>query len=178
MIGADVHISDRAAELRRAFDNSFVDVQHFESVATEDFLSVNVGGDPYVLRLGEVAGLFADKKVTRLPSGVAELSGVAGFRGAIVPVYDLAALLRYPASQSARWMVIAAEAPIALAFNSFDGHCRFAANAVAVRDGAGTGGHLDKIVRSDDFVRPIINIPSIVAAVRALRPIAGARKEH
>ena len=147
-------------------------------MATEDFLSVNVGGDPYALRLGEVAGLFADKKVTRLPSGVAELSGVAGFRGAIVPVYDLAALLRYPASQTARWMVIAAEAPIALAFNSFDGHCRFAADAVAVRDGAGTGGHLDKIVRSDDFVRPIINIPSIVAAIRALRPIAGARKEH
>lgn len=178
MIEADVHISDRAAELRRAFDRSFVEVQHFQSVATEDFLSVNVGGDPYVLRLGEVAGLFADKKVTRLPSGVAELSGVAGFRGAIVPVYDLAALLRYPASQSARWMVIAAEAPVALAFDSFDGHCRFATDAVAARDGVDSGGHLDKIVRASDFVRPIVNIPSIVAAIRARGPIAGAIKEH
>ena len=43
---------------------SFVEVQHFEPVATEDFLSIHVGGDPYVLRLAEIAGLFVDKKIT------------------------------------------------------------------------------------------------------------------
>jgi len=43
--------------------------------------------------MAEVSGLFADKKVTRLPSPVSELSGIAGLRGAVLPVYDLAMLL-------------------------------------------------------------------------------------
>jgi chemotaxis signal transduction protein len=178
MISESVHISERAAALRAAFDRTFVEAQHYDSVATADFLSIQVGGDPYMLRLSEIAGFFADKKVTRLPSRVGELSGVSGFRGTMLPVYDLAALLGYPIAKSARWMAITAEVPVALAFDSFDGHFRFATDAIAARDGIDAKGHLHQVVRSEEFVRPIIDIPSIVAAIRERAPIAGTAQEH
>lgn len=171
MIAAEA--SERAADLRRAFDSGFVEPKAVVSNATEDFLAIEVGGDPYMLRLSEVAGFFVDKKLTPLPSGVAELRGVAGFRGAIVPVYDLAALLHYPQAQSARWVAIAAEAPIALAFASFEGHFRFAADAIASHDGADS--HLRHTVRTEAFVRPVVNIPSVVAAIRAKAPTCGSK---
>jgi chemotaxis signal transduction protein len=165
-------------ELRRAFDRSFVEAKHYDEVASEDYLSIRVGGDPYVIRLNEIGGLFADKKVTGLPSRVAELAGVAGFRGAMVPVYDLAALLRYPTSQSARWMVIAAKAPVALAFDSFEGHFRFAQDAAASHGSANADGHIRQIVRADEFVSPVVNIPSVVAAIRKRTSAAGINKEQ
>jgi chemotaxis signal transduction protein len=178
MIGEDVHISKRAAGLREAFDQSFVVAQHYDPVDTADFLAIRVGGDPFMLRLGEIAGFHADKKITPLPSRVAELRGVAGFRGTMIPVYDLAALLRYPNAKSPRWLAIAAAAPVALAFDSFDGHFRFAADTVASRDGADAEEHLRQVVRTEQFVRPIIDIPSIVAAIRGRAPIAGKTQEH
>jgi chemotaxis signal transduction protein len=178
MIGESIHISERAAGLRKAFDRAFAEPQHHDSVATTDFLSIRVGGDPYMLRLAEIAGFFADKKVTRLPSRVAELSGVAGFRGTMLPVYDLAALLRYPPSPSARWMAIAAQAPLALTFDAFDGHFRFATDAIAARDEADAGGHLRHVVHTDQFVRPIIDISSIVGAIRGRAPKSGTTQEY
>jgi chemotaxis signal transduction protein len=167
MSATEVHISDRAAELRQTFDRSFVAVQHVEAVATEDFLAIHVGGDPYMLRLWEVAGLYAERKITALPSQVAELKGIAGFRGAMVPVYDLAALLRYPPSNGTRWMVLAADAPVALAFDTFDRHCRLPRAAVTSEGNAQPGDHLGQIVRAENFVRPIINVTSLVAAIRS-----------
>jgi chemotaxis signal transduction protein len=167
MSAAEVHISDRAAELRRTFDRSFIEVQHIESVATEDFLAIHVGGDPYVLRLAEVAGLHAERKITALPSRVGELKGLAGFRGAMLPVYDLAALLGYRPSSEARWMVIAADTPIALAFDTFDRHCRLPRAAVTSEGNAPSRDHLGQIVRAENFVRPIVNVPSLVAAIRS-----------
>jgi purine-binding chemotaxis protein CheW len=173
MVEEAVHISDRAAALRQAFDRSFVEPQHYDVTETEDFLAIRVSGDAYMLRLTEVAGFYADKKITRLPSRVAALAGVAGFRGTMLPVYDLAVLLKYPPSQSARWMALATEAPLALTFDSFEGHFRFPIGTIAARDGADAEGYLKRVVRTEESVRPIIDIPSIVAAIRGQAPVAG-----
>jgi chemotaxis signal transduction protein len=178
MSAAELHISEQAAGLRRAFDRSFVELQHFEPVATEDFLSIHVGGAPYLLRLTEIAGLFVDKKIAWLPTRVAELKGVAGFRGRMVPVYDLAALLRYPPSGATRWMVMAAAAPVALAFDAFDGHFRFARDAVASRPESESLEHVRQIVRANGGIRSIIHLPSVVAAIRSYVPEAATKKEQ
>jgi chemotaxis signal transduction protein len=178
MNAVELHISERAAELGRTFDRGFVEIQHIESVATEDFLSIHVGGDPYVLRLAEIGGIFVDKKVTDLPSHVAELKGIAGFRGAMLPVYDLAALLGYPPANATRWMVRAADAPVALAFDAFDGHFRFPRDAVASHDDSSSNEHIHEIVRAGDRARSIIHLPSVIAAIRKRAPEAGSNKEH
>jgi purine-binding chemotaxis protein CheW len=178
MSAVELHISERAAELRRTFDRSFVEVRHFEAVATEDFLSIHVGGDPYVLRLAEIGGLFVDKKVTGLPSSVVELKGIAGFRGAMLPVYDLGALLGYPLTNGMRWMVRAADAPVALAFDAFDGHFRFSRDAVASHGDSSFSEHIHEIVRGDNRTRSIIHLPSVIAAVRKRAPEVALNKEH
>ncbi len=178
MSASDFHISEQAVELRRAFDRSFVELQRFEPVATEDFLSIHVGGEPYVLRLTEIAGLFVDKKVTELPTRVAELRGVAAFRGAMVPVYDLAPLLGYSPSKATRWMVMAATARVALAFDAFDGHFRFPLAAIASRPESNSQDHIRQIVRADGGIRSIIHLPSVIAAIRNQVPEAAPKKEH
>jgi chemotaxis signal transduction protein len=177
MSAVELHISERAAELRNEFDRSFVEARYFQAVETEDFLAIHAGGDPYALRLREIAGLFADRKITELPSAVIELKGIAAFRSAMVPVYDLAALLRYPPSTATRWMVLAAEARVALAFDSFDGHVRLARTGVASHEGAAAREHLHQIGRTGDGARPIIHLPFVIAAIRKRIP-AAAHKEH
>jgi chemotaxis signal transduction protein len=178
MIDAQSHVSERAAELRRAFDRSFVEARRFETATTRDFLAVVVGGDPYALRLTEIGGLYSDKKVTALPSRVAELRGIAGFRGAMLPVYDLAALLRYRHAESPRWLVMAAGAAVAFAIERFDGHFQAPSDSIASHEGDQSREHLHQILRTQDFVRPIINVPSLVAAIRDRAQTNGLEQEH
>jgi purine-binding chemotaxis protein CheW len=172
------HISDRADALRRAFVRSFVEVQHFDAAATADFISLRVGGDAYLARLPEIAGLYVDRKVTGVPSRIPELRGVAGFRGAILPVYDLAALLGYPLAASPRWMLIAAAAPVALAFELYEGHARFAREMVSDGDAAVASRHVRQVVRSAGAVRALVDLASIAAAIRARIPAASPKQEH
>ena len=56
-----------------------------------------MGGDPHALRINDIAGLYADMKITPCPSPVPAVARSSpAFRGEVVPVYDLAALLGYP----------------------------------------------------------------------------------
>jgi len=120
----------RAAELRAAFDRSFA-AAAAQAAPSEAFLAIDVAGDPYALRLAEIAGLHADKAVTALPGSPPDLLGVAGFRGVLVPVYDLRALLGYAAGPPARWLAVArGKARVGLAFDRFDGHFAVSPDAV------------------------------------------------
>lgn len=168
MTTSDTREIDRVTGLREAFDRSFAQAPSREVAAVENLLAIRVGADPYVLRMTEVSGLFADKKVTRLPSPVSELSGIAGFRGAVLPVYDLAMLLGYPRAISPRWLVVIAVTPVALAFDSFDGYLK-------VRDAAivpearpeERERHVREVVQTVDLVRPLISLASVLEWIRS-----------
>ncbi len=151
--------------MRQAFDRTFAEPPRTELRETESFLAIRLGNDPYMIRLTETAGLFADRKVTRLPSPVAELRGVAGLRGAVLPVYDLAALLGYAAAPAARWLVVAKSAPVAFAFELFDGQLRIDLAEVVSHDGSSLRDHVREAVRTGDVVRPIVDLPSVLAEV-------------
>lgn len=179
MTTSDARETDRVTELREAFDRSFAQAPSTEAAAVENLLAIRVGADPYALRMTEVAGLFADKKVTQLPSSVSELSGIAGFRGAVLPVYDLAMLLGYPRAASPRWLVVIAVTPVALAFDSFDGYLN-------VRDAAivpearpeERERHVREVVQTVDFVRPLISLASVLEWIRHRASRDGLEKEQ
>ena len=118
------NVVERAAELRRDFDRGFAEPIRLDPIATEDLLAIRIGGQPHAIRLAEIAGLFAGKKITRVPGGHPALSGIAAFRGALLPVYDLALVLGHAGAQAPRWMVIVAALPVALAFDGFEGQFR------------------------------------------------------
>ncbi len=167
MSASDARTNNRVAELREAFDRSFAQAPSPEAAAVENLLAIRIGADPYVLRMTEVSGLFADKIVTRLPSPASALSGIAGFRGTILPVYDLAMLLGYPRAAAPRWLVVIAAAPVALAFDGFDGYLNVREAAIVSEARSEEHErHVRKVVQTADLVRPLISVASVLEWIR------------
>jgi len=161
-----LRIAERAAELRSAFDRGFAAPLRIDAAVKLDLLAIRVGTEPCAMRLSEVAGLFADQKVVRVPGSHAALLGVAGFRGALVPVYSLGTLLGHSRTKASRWLVIAAAAPVALAFDVFEGHVRVPADAILPQQSqAQMRGCALEFIRTADLVRPVLHLPSVIDAL-------------
>jgi chemotaxis signal transduction protein len=167
MIDTPSGVAERAVALRLAFDRAFVEPIRFDATLKEDLLAVRIGAQAFAIRLSEITGLFADKKITPVPGSHAALRGIAGFRGAIVPVYDLQTLLGHPNAQSSRWLVIAAAAPVALAFEVFGGQLRVSRDAILPQpSGPESRGYAREFVRTPNFVGPIMHLPSVLDAIK------------
>lgn len=150
------------SDLRAAFDVSFAEARR-ESEELEDVLAIVVGGLPHAIRMREIASLFVDRAITPLPTRRSDVLGIAGFRGAFVPVFDLAILLGHSPAVTPRWLVVAAAAPIGLAFGGFEQHLRVARDAIvpyAVAERAPV--HLHDVVRTSGQLRPLIGIASLI----------------
>lgn len=160
-------MTDTAAALRLAFDRSFELAPATETGAVAGLLAIRLGTSRYVVRLTDVAGLHADKRISPLPSPVPELRGLAGLRGTVLPVYDLGMLLGFPRAAAARWLLVTAVTPIGLAFDGFDGYESVAADAFVteVRPGA-RERHVREVLRTEG-ARPVIDVPSIVETIKA-----------
>jgi chemotaxis signal transduction protein len=177
MIDPVPSMASSAAAMRQAFDHSFVEAPRAETAFFDDFLAIRVGADPHVLALADIARLLALKTVTRFPSGVRELLGIAGIAGAIVPVYDLRALLGYPTADPPRWMVIAAAMPVALAFDGFDGQFRHPRETGA--DPATLDAPRQRaVLRIAGASRPIVPLASILATIKSLARDGASQKER
>ena len=170
-------LAHRAAALRLDFDRSFAAPIRAETEAMLDFLAVRVGAEACALRLSEIAGLYADKKITRVPGGGGTLLGIAGFRGTILPVYSLCGLLGRPAAELPRWLVLVAGAPVALGFEAFQGFLRSGREAVLPQQGGQRRGYARDYVRAQSLVRPIIDLPSVLAEI-GIRPSEATQEEE
>jgi purine-binding chemotaxis protein CheW len=171
-------IRDRAAELREDFDRAFAAPLRAEATVTVDLLAIRVGEQTCALRLSEIAGLHAGKKVTRIPGAHSLLRGIAGFRGTVLPVYDLKALLGAACAEAPRWLVVAAAMPVALAFETFIGHLRALPGEIAPRsEDSGKLRHTRDYVRTASFIGPILHLPSLLDALRGSRDEAVPSKE-
>jgi chemotaxis signal transduction protein len=172
-------LAARAEALRAGFDHSFAEPAKMDATVKEDFLAVRVGEDVFAIRLAEISGLHAGKKLTRVPGADPALLGIAGFRGAIQPVYSLAALLGLPAMAAPRWLVMSAAAPVALAFDTFEHHLRVAPDAIRPRDAnAKDQPYIRDFVCEQQMVRPILHLPSILDAIRMRTPAAAPGEER
>lgn len=176
-------IASTAAELRRAFDASFAAPASAERSKLEDVLAIRIGGDPYALRLSEIAGLYTDRQPVALPGPVAELLGVVAIRGLLAPAYDLAALLGYPPAPNSRWLVLARVRQfVALAFASFESHLRLPEDSFAQHENGCDGRnaqHLRGSVRAAGILRPLIYVPGVLTTIEALtRPCAASQGEE
>jgi purine-binding chemotaxis protein CheW len=161
------HPKTRADALRADFDATFAFATGRNDAPTEDLLAIRVAGDAYALRLTECGGLFADRKVTPLPTAVTELVGLVGFRATLVPVYDLRALLGYPSGETSRWMVsTAGVALVALAFDTFEAHLRVE-SATLVIDDARAQAHAPTVAHLPGGSRPVLSVPSLLEAIEA-----------
>jgi chemotaxis signal transduction protein len=166
----------RVTRLRDAFDRSFAEARPPDPAATENLLAIRIGAEPHALRLSEIAGLFGDRKICPLPGSVRALLGIAGFRGSIVPVYDLGALLGDRPEETVRWLVLAASELVAFAFGALDGHLRVVLDSIVPGEpGEHPRRHVRDFARTPELVRPIVHLPSVLNAIRKQLP---ASLEH
>jgi purine-binding chemotaxis protein CheW len=160
---------ERAVSLRLAFDRSFAERPRPAAAPGEDFLAIGLGAVAHAIRLSEIDGFVADKPIVRVPSRADSLLGVAGFRGAIVPVYDLRTLLGYPTVDTPRWLVIASGAAVAFAFDAFDRHLRVLRDTILSREASDLSAQfVREVFRDGDLTRSIVHLPSVVDGIKQL----------
>jgi chemotaxis signal transduction protein len=165
----------RAAALRRAFDRSFAEPPRAGTEEIEALLTLRVGGDAYAVKLADITGLVADRKIVSLPSAAPEFLGIAGLRGSTVPVWSLGALLGYSTTrQVPRWVLLvgddASRQALGLAFEQFDGHLTIPRAAIsgspAAAPDAASPSYVEQTVRVADAQRGVLSISSITEAIR------------
>jgi purine-binding chemotaxis protein CheW len=169
-----------AAASRRAFDRTFTEARGARAEVVEDLLAIRVGGDPYAVRVLEIASLHADRRVVALPSRAPALLGLVGLRGTMAPVYDLRAVLGYAGGAAPRWLVLV-RAPdlVGLAFDLFESHVRVTAASIArTSDGGARSQFASGAVRVAETIRPVLHIAALVEAITRQAALDQPPKEH
>jgi purine-binding chemotaxis protein CheW len=160
-----------AAELRRRFDESFAAPPAARAADLERLLLLRIAGEGYALALAEVAGLAAGRTITRIPSRIPEVLGLAALRGIIFPVLDLAALLGHGGSGGQpRWLVIVRGLePLALGFDGFERYLelpRAELHGVASQDPAASRSYVHALARARDQLWAVLDLASLSETVR------------
>ncbi len=169
---------NRALEMRAAFDRSFAEAPHAEAVSELDYLGIRLGADPYAIRLTDITGLYADRRITRLSSTDPAFVGIAGLRGAVVPVYALGAFLGYAPGEAWRWLLLMGGASLALAFDTFDGHLRAQQAALASHASSGNSRiFVHEAVHVAGVVRPIVQVGDLFHAIEQATKRLGRHEE-
>ena len=180
MSGPEREGSGRAAELRRAFDRAFAEPTRTQAdETTEAVLALRAGADACVVRLSEMRGLLARPTVVAVPGPLPELLGLAGLRGALIPVYSLAALQGQVASgEPPAWMLLVdAGGLVGLAFEELLGYVRLERREIATLPRAGEAGG-SQAARVGDVLRPLIDVPSLVASLKRRVGAVGAHRQE
>jgi len=174
-------VAGTAAKLRSEFDGA----RAFPPPAaagshTVNLLAIVVAGDPYAFPVGEISGLAHDRKIVFVPSSVPELLGIAGIRGAVVPVYSLASLLGYGGAQEQpRWLVLCGgPQTVGFAFGGFEGNLRVPmAHIYETAAEDATHEHVRHVVRTQGLVRGVIAAAQLVDFVKRRCGSNGGAKE-
>lgn len=160
-----------AGTLRRRFDAAFAAAPPPPAAGFEDVLAIRLGGDPYVLRLSEIAGLHADRQIAPVPSAHPALLGIAALRGQLLPVYDLGALLGYARAERPRWFVVGpAPATIGLAFADMERPLRLPEPCFSDARPDGARNHVRGAVRVESVARAIVDVGSVLRRLSAAPP--------
>ncbi|WP_438010991.1 chemotaxis protein CheW [Sorangium sp. So ce321] len=179
-------LAERLAELRRAFDASFAAPAEARPEEPARGLAIRAGDRRLVARVDELAAVEPCRRIVPLAGGPPGLLGLAGLRGRLVAVYDLAALVggrprAGVAGPAPRWLLVCAEHPeIALAIDELEGHARFSCADVRPDDGVDAGEHVREAVDVDGAPRGLLRVPAVAATVlrRAHRGAARPKEDR
>ncbi|MCB9727052.1 MAG: chemotaxis protein CheW [Deltaproteobacteria bacterium] len=163
-------LASKALALRRAFDASFAEPATRGEVASVDLLLLRAGARRYAVRLRDVAEIAARRPVVPVPSSAPHLLGLAGLRGTLLPVFDLAGLLGEPASSSTPgWLLVCERAdPIALAVRDLEGHVRLPSASIRAVSAADHDHRFGReMAHTDAGPCLLLEISRLTAAIRA-----------
>lgn len=150
-----------AALLRQDFDRGFALPQSAAS-DEDDLIGVEIGGTPHALRLADITGVLADLPIVSVPSASPHLVGIVGFRGEVLSVFDLAALLGYPRAPRCRWMAVGKAGRAAFSFTRLIRHLRVPRTAIVT---SSIESKIEAIVTSAGDRWPVVSLDTITAAL-------------
>jgi chemotaxis signal transduction protein len=164
----DAELTHRLAELRGNFDREFALPPRSTSVQTIGFLAIRLGAEPYAIRTAELIEVQVAPKLVALPGARREMVGLAGIRGRLVPVYDLAALVSHDEPEAKSWLAICGtDQPLGLTFDEVLGYIQAApGDLYPTAEGERSGGHVPEVLRQDGATRMVVSISSIFATLR------------
>ncbi|MGE0488211.1 MAG: chemotaxis protein CheW [Vulcanimicrobiota bacterium] len=154
----------RAAHLRKEFDAAFQRQPEAARAKGEELLVIRVGDQSYALRLAQIEGIVKEKKITPLPGAPRGLLGIAGFRGVLVGVYDLASWLGQ-SRQIGTWLALVRTkdgAGLALAFDSLESQLTLDPSKLVAHD---SGLHVDSLAQTAEGPLPVLSLPSLLQSL-------------
>lgn len=148
---------------RESFDRGFAEpVRRRADEAAFDVLGIRIAGAAFALDLADLAGLTPAMPPVPYPATAPGLLGLIGHQGQVLPLYDLQALIGRGSAPATHWWAVARAAPLALAFEGFDGQWRIASSErLQQSDAAGTGW----AVRCGGALRPLLALDEVIATV-------------
>jgi chemotaxis signal transduction protein len=164
-------------DLRRQFDAAFAAPSAGRVAQVAAFLALRIDGDAYALRVEEIRGFAAARKIVPIPASAHAMLGLAGIRGVVVPVFSLRELMGYArGDERPRWFVLCgADAPIALAFDEFDGYLELPQSEVRPASDPGRT-FVREMLRDGGALRGVVALASMTktleeraAAVRTIK---------
>jgi len=163
-------LNDKAAEMRRLFDASFACSRPPHLTAPERMLAISVGGEAFAVRVTETSGLAAlEGEILPVPSDAPELLGLIGRRGAVVPVFSLAALLGCPShDRDPKWLLFCrGETPIGLAFERLEHQFGADPAEIYALEASRKQSYVHETVRDGAKLRSVIGLVALAERIRA-----------
>ncbi len=150
------------------FDESFA-APEAERPELVPLLAIRVAGRPYALALRELGGTEAGARIAPVPARSPALLGLAGIRGRVVPVFDLATLFGEVRPETPpHWIALSqgVEA-IGLAFSELEGHLERRPEELGAYSSQGQKW-IRGALRGERELRQVIDVSAIAASVRGM----------
>jgi chemotaxis signal transduction protein len=162
-------VTSRASGLRRAFDDAFARPVAPPAEAGIEHLIVVAGTQTCAIRVGELAGLDVNRRITPVPRENHGLLGLSAVRGTLVPVFDLGVVLSTASpGTSHRWIALYRDTElVGLAFDEWLETRRIAAGDVHPSAFPGEHAALSPhAIQIDERIVHVVDIPAVVSTIR------------
>ena len=171
--------SRSVADMRREFDNTFAAPPAGPSEDRESLLTLRVAGEAFAVRTVQVTGVAKRGCIMPIPTRVPGLLGISALRGALIPVYDLAALLGLPAAASkGSWLILTnRETPVGLLFDDFEGRVEIERACLYESGSSISLKHVCLFARVGAANRAVIDVPGLVEEIRKRAGVTEPAKE-
>lgn len=167
------------AELRRTFDEAFAGPAMRSTARVEPMIAIRVAGQAFAVRATEIAGVVKRSHVCPVPGRIPEFLGLAGVRGALVAVYDLAPLAgAVRRAGEPQWFAMPRGEPqLALAFDAIEGLFDAEPTSANAENATPAGAQPWRLAQIGTDMRTVMDIPAILRTIRAKAGLSAPAQE-
>jgi chemotaxis signal transduction protein len=164
----EAELAQRLAELRQGFDRGFAAPPATATAATVGLLAIRIAAGSHAIRMGEISEVQPAPRLVTLPGARPEMMGLAGIRGRLVPVYNLAALLGHDEPGTKNWVAVCGmDEPLGIGFDELEGYIQvLPTDLYPAAEVERSRGQVREVLHRDGASRMVVSVSSIVSTLR------------